>query len=65
MNPKAFTDLSLLLDYLKQSKTMAVEIIDVEDSNSVSNKKFDWTILTYTENEMQIALDFENPRDIS
>ena len=65
MSPGAFADHSLLLDYLKQNQTMAVEIIDEEDSDSFLNKKFDWTISTYTHDEMQIALDFENPRDIS
>ena len=65
MNPRAFTDHASLLDYLKQNKTMAVEIIDVDDSDSVLNKKFDWTISAYTQTEMQIALEFENPLDIS
>ena len=52
MNPKAFADSSLLLGYLKQNQAMAVELIDEEDSDSLLNKKFDWTISTYTESEM-------------
>ena len=38
MNPRAYTDHALLLDYLKYNETMAVEIIDVEDADSVLDK---------------------------
>ena len=65
MSPGTFTNHTLLLDYLNQNDTIAVEIVDVEDSDSAMNKKFDWTISTYTQYEMQISLEFENPRDIS
>ena len=65
MSPGTFTNHTLLLDYLNQNDTIAVEIIDAEESDSAMNKKFDWIISTYTQYEMQSSLEFENPRDIS
>lgn len=53
------------LQVLHAAEMVTVELLDETDPEVTASKAFSWTILDYSENEMQIKLDFEEPLQIS
>lgn len=44
---------------------MELDLIDMENSDETDQKKFTWQMSSFSANQMEIKLDFEQPHRIS